>query len=85
MNVNPKTATKWILWIALLAVIAVLSAHMAHCGNPMRIVWDPGNSHPGLLARFYCLVLTGIAVLIAQNCDIRAALGRIEGSEDRRG
>jgi len=85
MSVSSRNAMKWTLWIVLPGVIAVLSAHMAHCGDLVCIVWDPGNSHPGLLARFYFLVLMGIAVLITQNCYIRTALRRIDERENRRG
>ena len=69
-----ETRTKAVIYSVAAILAAPLACRMAHCGNVLRIVWDPGNSHPGMLTRFYFLVLMGLVVVITQNVFIRRAL-----------
>ncbi len=63
-------------------IVALLASNMAHCRDPLRIIWDRGHSHPGMLARFYFVVIMGVIVIVTQNVFIRKALARIERRGD---
>ena len=69
-----EAMAKAIVYACAAVVAAALACNMAHCHNVFRILWDQGNSFPGMLARFYFIVLMGIAVIVTQNYFIRKAL-----------
>ena len=76
---DEEKGTKIIIYVFLVFVVAGLAIH---CSNVLRhsshLFTNPGHSEWVYRARFYFLVLMGIAVIITQNVFIRKALKRIE-------
>jgi hypothetical protein len=83
---DEEKGIKIIVYIFLVFIIAGLAIH---CSNVLRhsgaIFTNPGHSEWVYRARFYFLVLMGIAVIITQNVFIRKALKRIEKKKDSQG
>jgi hypothetical protein len=79
VTMDEEKRTKIIIYILLVFIVAGLAVH---CSNVLRhsgaIFTNPGHSEWVYRARYYFLVLMGIAVIITQNVFIRKALKRIE-------
>jgi hypothetical protein len=81
IKVGTETRTKVSIYLVAVIVAAPLACKMAHCHDLVRLVWDKGNSHPAMLARFYFIVIMALVVIITQNSFIRRALRRRQSDD----
>jgi len=80
--VSREGKIKMVVYTCSVVVVALLASKMALCHRISRIIWNPANGTPGMLARFYFLVILGLIVIVTQNIFIRRALARIEKTGD---
>ncbi len=82
---DSEDRTKWINYTVLYFVVLILAVH---CSDVLRhsshLLTNSGHSEWVYKARFYFLVLMGIAVIITQNVFIRKALKRMEDKKANR-